>query len=74
MPATSDPVPVVSEVRRLLHGRLERFGLDHCDEGLILVGRAPTFYVKQLAQHAVKRLTRVPIVRNEIEVAWAIEA
>ena len=48
--------------------------LDRCDEGLILVGRAPTFYVKQLAQHAVKRLTRVPIVRNEIEVAWAIEA
>ena len=69
MPATSELVSIVSEVRRLLRGRLQRFSIERCDEGLVLVGAAPTFYVKQLAQHAVTRLARLPIARNEIEVA-----
>lgn len=69
MPATSELIPIVSEVRRLLRGRLQRFQIERCGEGLVLAGAAPTFYVKQLAQHAVKRLSRVPIARNEIEVS-----
>ena len=69
MPATDELAPIVSEVRRLLRGRLVRFGIDRCDSGLVLVGWAPSFYVKQLALQAVKRLTRVPVAQNEIEVA-----
>ena len=69
MPTTNELTPVVNEVRRLLRGRLERFSIYRCDKGLVLVGWAPSFYVKQLAQQAVKRLTRVPIAQNEIEVA-----
>jgi osmotically-inducible protein OsmY len=35
---------------------------------LILRGRARTYYAKQLAQHAVMKVTRVPIRANEIQV------
>lgn len=63
-----DLAPIVSEVGRVLRGRLRRLTIERCDDGLILFGEAPTFYVKQLAQHAVGRLSAVPIVRNEIEV------
>ena len=69
MPKSNELGPVVSEVSRLLRGRLKSFGIARCDKGLVLVGWAPSFYVKQLAQQAVKRLTPVPIAENEIEVA-----
>jgi hypothetical protein len=51
-----------------LRGRLRRFEIERDEEGLVLLGQAPTFYVKQLAQHAVGRLSLLPIARNEIEV------
>jgi hypothetical protein len=35
---------------------------------LVLSGDAPSFYVKQLAQHAVGQMTELPIARNEISV------
>jgi hypothetical protein len=60
--------PIVTEIDRQLRGRLRQFKIT-CDErGLALFGEAPSFYVKQLAQHAVGRMTPLPIVRNEIEV------
>ncbi len=36
--------------------------------GLVLQGRAPTYYVKQLAQHVVMEATELPILANGIEV------
>jgi hypothetical protein len=36
--------------------------------GLVLRGRAATYYAKQLAQHAVMAVTTAPILANEIEV------
>jgi hypothetical protein len=63
------PAQVAREVGRVLRGRLKRFDIERKDDGLILSGQAPTFYVKQLAQHAVRRLSRVPIASNDIEVA-----
>jgi hypothetical protein len=68
-PVCAELKPIVSEVERQLRGRLRQFAIDRCEGGLVLWGAAPSFYVKQLAQHAVARLTRLPIVRNEIEVA-----
>lgn len=59
---------VVTEVDRQLRGRLREFSLDAGEEGLVLSGAAPSFYVKQLAQHAVGQLTPLPIVRNDIRV------
>ncbi len=36
--------------------------------GLILQGRAGTYYAKQLAQHAAMEVSGLPILANEIEV------
>jgi hypothetical protein len=38
------------------------------ERGVILRGRSRTFYEKQLAQHALMQITRLPILANEIEV------
>jgi hypothetical protein len=56
-------------VRRQLPGRLRDFWIEPDGRGVVLHGRARTYYAKQLAQHAVMRATPVPIVRNEIEVS-----
>ena len=69
VPPPLELAPIVTEIDRQLGGRLRNFNIA-CDErGLVLLGEAPSFYVKQLAQHAVGRMTPVPIVRNEIQVA-----
>jgi len=36
--------------------------------GLVLLGRAPTYHAKQLAQHAAMELCDMPILANDIEV------
>lgn len=38
------------------------------DGGLFLYGRARTYYAKQLVQHGVMGLCRLPIRANEIQV------
>lgn len=51
-----------------LSGYLSDFKLVALDRGLILHGRAPTYYAKQLAQQMVMEATEKPILANEIEV------
>ena len=63
-----DLSPVAAEVERELRGRVSEFRLSANGDGVVLSGTAPSFYVKQLAQHAVRRLTPLRIIRNEIEV------
>lgn len=55
-------------VRTQLGGRVRdlRFVLD--DHGLVLRGRTDSYYVKQLAQHAVLKFAEVRLLANEIEV------
>jgi hypothetical protein len=60
-------------VRRRVWGQVEGLRLLACDRGLVLRGRAPTYYLKQLAQHAVLGASRLPLVANEIEVVPAGE-
>ncbi len=50
-------------------GQVRDFRLVVADKGLILCGRAHTYYAKQLVQHAVMEATRLPILANEIEVS-----
>jgi hypothetical protein len=38
------------------------------ETGVVLRGKANSYYLKQLAQHALMRATPLPIVANEIEV------
>lgn len=59
---------VENRIRHQLGGRLRDFRLEVADAGIVLYGHAPTYYVKQLAQHAIMAATAVPILRNEIEV------
>jgi hypothetical protein len=49
--------------------RLRAFRLSVEERGLVLRGHSPTYYVKQLAQHAIMEASEVPIFANEIEVA-----
>ncbi len=58
-----------ARVRHQLSGRLNDLRLELRDGGIVLRGRARTYYAKQLAQHAVMRATDVAILRNEIEVS-----
>ena len=55
-------------VHRRLRGRVRGFRIQVQGNGLILQGRAATFYVKQLAQHAIMQASELPILANEIEV------
>jgi hypothetical protein len=57
-----------TRVQSRLNGRVRHFRLMACGRGLILMGRAHTYYAKQLAQHAVMEATALPILVNEIEV------
>ena len=69
VPSPLELAPIVTEIDRQLRGRLRQFNIVGDERGIVLSGEAPSFYVKQLAQHAVGRMTSVPIVRNEIQVA-----
>jgi len=58
-----------NHVQGQLNGRVRGVRLVVHDGGLILRGRARTYYAKQLAQHLVMTGTRLPIIANEIEVS-----
>lgn len=57
-------------IQRRLLGRvsLRRFRVLVQAQGLVLQGCAPTYYAKQLAQHAPMEVGGLPILANEIEV------
>jgi hypothetical protein len=71
--ANPDGTVEAAELQARVYWRLDRrvrdFRLEVGDKGLVLHGRAPTYYAKQLAQHAVMQTTRLPIMANEIEVS-----
>ena len=68
---TSTPaVQVEALIQRQLLGRvrLRRFRVLVQEQGVVLQGCAPTYYAKQLAQHAAMEVSGLPIMANEIEV------
>jgi hypothetical protein len=62
-------VRIEEHVSCRLSGRVREFQLIVHEHGLVLRGHAPTYYAKQLAQHAVMETTSLPIRVNEIEVS-----
>ena len=68
IPLSGEIERVTQVVQRELAGRIRGFSLRIRNQGLILEGRARSYYAKQLAQHAVMKLTKLPIHRNNIEV------
>jgi hypothetical protein len=70
------PAALPAEVERLetlvqsrLHGRVRNFRVVVRGGGVILTGQSHTYYVKQLAQHAVLEASALPILANEIQVS-----
>ncbi len=55
-------------VQSRLNGRVRDLRLLVRGHGLVLRGRASTYYAKQLAQHGVMDASGLPILANEIEV------
>jgi hypothetical protein len=51
-----------------LSGRVHEFHLRLGGDGLVLSGRAATYYAKQLAQHLVMQASDLPIRANDIVV------
>ena len=56
-------------VRRRLAGRIRDLRLVLRENGIVLQGRACSYYGKQLAQHEVLRVVNAARLVNEIEVA-----
>jgi hypothetical protein len=67
--SNEERVRVEQHVRSRLIGQVGDFELVVRGEGLVLRGRARSYYAKQLAQHAVMVVTSLPIWANEIEVS-----
>jgi hypothetical protein len=66
------PAPIEqleAQVQSRLSGRVRELRLVVAGQGLILRGRARSYYAKQLAQHAVMAATALRILANEIEVS-----
>jgi hypothetical protein len=59
---------LVAAVQCQLAGRVSDFRLLLRDTGLVLQGRAHSYYAEQLAQQAVMRATELPLLVNDIEV------
>ncbi len=55
-------------LRRQLCGHVRDFQLEPFGQGLILRGRANSYYAKQVAQEAVMEATDLPIEANQIAV------
>jgi hypothetical protein len=56
-------------IENRLSGRVHDFHLHLCDDGLVISGRVPTYYAKQLAQHLVMQASALPIRANDIVVS-----
>jgi osmotically-inducible protein OsmY len=67
---------VVEEVRSRLQGMayhaLKQIVCEYRDGTLVLRGRLPSYYLKQVAQTAVARVAGVERVVNQIEVGTAL--
>jgi hypothetical protein len=58
-----------TDLQKQIAERVSELHLIPQDRGLILRGRSPSYYFKQLAQHTFMAATHLPILANEIEVA-----
>ena len=68
--------PTVSLVRERLEGHPHfrgRCGLlqfESLGDSIVISGRLPTYYLKQLLQETVKRTPGVEQIDNQVEVLW----
>jgi len=65
---------LTASVQHQLAGRVCDLRLLIQDKGLVLRGRAYTYYAKQLAQQAVMNATGLPLLANDIEILSPLPA
>ena len=67
---------VVSSIRERLerhphfHGRAHLIQIRSNGNSLVLSGRVPTYYLKQLLQEAVKLVPEIVHIDNRVDVQW----
>jgi hypothetical protein len=59
---------LLASVQHELAGRVCELQLRVAGDGLVLQGRANSYYAKQLAQQAVMKANGLPLLANDIEV------
>jgi hypothetical protein len=65
-----DLTTTAAEIRRQLHGRIEGLELRLNEHRIVIEGRTDSYYVKQLAQHALmKRMPSSTLLHNAIVVS-----
>lgn len=75
--SASDSYDLCSLARQFLErhphfrGRITNVNIEQQGRSLVLTGRLPTFYLKQLVQEAVRRVPGVQHVYNQIDVVSA---
>jgi hypothetical protein len=67
-PTLSPVEEVERQMQRRLGSRVRDLRVIVREDGMILQGRALSFYAKQLAQHAAMELAEIPILANNIQV------
>lgn len=55
-------------------GRSQLIQVDECDGTIVLHGRLPSYYLKQLLQTALRDLDGVVEIDNQVEVLWPGDA
>ena len=54
----------------LFRGRLKLIQLDRADGRLVIHGRLPSFYLKQVLQTTLSEIDGVTEIDNQVEVMW----
>jgi hypothetical protein len=67
-PARTELEELETRLQSQLGSRVRDLRLEMEGDAIVLRGYARTYYVKQVAQQTVMRLTDLPILANEIEV------
>ena len=68
LPTHTEDDCLEARMQRRLGNRIRDLHILHLPEGLIIQGRAATYYAKQLATHAAMEFAATPILANDIEV------
>jgi hypothetical protein len=58
------------ELHPHFHGRTFLLAIERVKETIILSGRLPSFYLKQLLQEAVRGVPGVTDIDNRVDVMW----
>jgi len=75
MSATHAPAPLFERLHRALSSNpyvpSRQVSIEAADGHVVLKGNVGTFFQKQMAQEAIRRVDGVQLIDNLLEVTWA---